>query len=1511
MPINNPYASLDPFRDINRQLRAVGISPLNMGPLQFPDFTQQQQRRMQDAAIVRERNAPHMYVNPVLSGLEWTGRKLDALTGLRGIKGLLAGKPREALSAIPIIGTFGDELGVTDPEQYTEASELLEPLGLDDSLTASILTDVALDPMTWLTLGAYGAAKGTAKAAASTSGKALGKTGYLKSLVDMAGDKNKYKALGLDAPMGPREFMMKTDLDTIIKRDKGGHFDTTLRDPSKGLTRSAGTSPIEDALRRQGADVDSMIASGEKLGSWGAVGVPFRKKHLLPARAGGLGERYAKTMDKFGRGLKAAKPFVFGRRLFDPAAGGARTIEVQEAAMRQHDAMMRVEQEVGEVLAGTEDALRKHPEFDPDKIREKLGPDTTDAQVQDYILKNIDHISHHAAGYEFDDLTGLGTLPEFSEETVTKVYQRLSDSISKRLKRQQDKAAKASKADVEEVAEGAEGVVDRFEQDLVGDQELLESIKTIDGQTRTNISRAINRLNDIGEGVGGGFGPEYLIQGGVHGRVAPKLPEHLQELEPFLKNMIDRKNAVFEFGKESGLHVDELKDAFALHHPRKTKQIPANTLAAKKEQRRRRGRMEQVDETRRIADETALDTTSAFQIERDEAFRGIFGDLAGIRQMWSDIWKGTVKHGDEEISLRSVWEEGGGNVESAIPLFGLGLLREGGYLDSLRKIATGTNDRLNQAVSEIDAAILNMGSDIDEAGRAQLKALKARREKYFDQSRVASDAIGDLLEVGDDGRFTGEWASGIKKFIEDPSKNSLKNSKLRSMAAFFATRDPDLKMYGSPFVMNPAEVYTDYTRSMLGASHGARMSLELAGAEAIIQVLHKGDVHSRSLIDMLDKWNLNTPIAKVRLLQGMVRGGKKNVLLEAITATAEANPSRFKKNYLNENTINSLVRSENIGRSLDKLRNKADFNFSIFEQQLDDALRQMTVPRELGQSLDGYMEIITNPKAVSDLAEKLDVLTDFFKTSFTTPWPAFHMRNAISAAVNNFYAGAKMANEHNPIKAFLKPYRMARQLLTGGAIKGIAKEIPRFKNRIGQADEYGRIIDDAYVTDWIRQQIRANRIAGGGQYREELISQIQRGDPRSVFPQYDIPGAVPFKQRWRETGQPRHPGDERKWGQRKVHQMRELGNEVENYARISPFIAFLSQGDEVVEAARKVKMAQVDYQALSDFERRWMRRLIPFYTFTRRQIPFVYGNLLDFRSPMSQAVRHLGRAKSRSRDPDRPEPEWLANTLALPFGEGEGGKQRYLTGLGGFMGGAEDVLSLIKPGATPMSTAGGTVRGILGRGHPLGQMLAEAATGYSLFAGRPLSELTPPTAKLIQQVTGSESLPSTPGPLAEVLLQRVPGYGRAVSTLRTLTDPNRPISGEQGSLLNLAARLLPATTGIRIKDVDLDRIKYRLQQESIEAQLRENPNVRSFTHIYIPDDVLATMSEEEQALYALYKQLQSEASKASRQRAKEEEGIQTPPAAAPQSPRSSGGSLRYLQRPVSELVNDAIGRPLL
>ena len=1476
MPINNPYASLDPFRDINRQLRAVGISPLNMGPLQFPDFTQQQQRRMQDAAIVRERNAPHMYVNPVLSGLEWTGRKLDSLTGLRGIKGLLAGKPREALSAIPILGTFGDELGVTDPEQYTDASELLKPLGLEDSLVAGIATDVVLDPLTWLTLGSYGAAKGVAKAGASASGKALGKTGALKPIIEAAKTKRGAEALGLSKPMGPSQAMMNLQADAILKRDSQGVLDDIM-----GYTpdqRVADVSPIANSLESAGYDLDTLIKPGETLGSWGAAGLPFRKKPL-PFTPGGRGEQYASLMDSIGNKMAKSKPFAFARNLFSPTAGGAIDPTVQDNLTQLASTTSRVEQQIDDQMRVVLNALEEHPETSAVRIRE-AHPDWSDSQVREHQRNNIYTIVQNIEGYDYDDIAGVtrrtddagvdqlgvASLPDYTRDTIEKTYARLADSIAERQKDLGDLADKT----------------------LVDDKSMLAGLEKIEGQTAANVGRAIERLSVISEGTGRGYGPQYFIQGGVHNRQAAQLPDHLKDLEPVISAMKQNKDAIFSHGVESGLQMDYLQDSLAKHIPRQRKNIPALTLR----ERFRKVRQSRQPGVRTQAADANVETMTMHQLQREDALKEIFGGQAGVQSMWNDV-----------AHLEGHFDESAGELmRETIDRFSEALLKEGGHLDTLRKIASGTDEAFQSEMSRLVNS--RVAPDPSVASRVKAAGLERQIGRLQEKQDMAKRAVGDFTTKSVD-----EFGNEIFEFSED----AVTSGKLSKIAAFFATQDPLIKEYGSPFVMDLHQLFQDYSRQTIAASNGARMVTSLLGSEAVLKIGSNPDISSNSILDMLNQWFIRTPVAKARVLGAM----DDNVLQEVVEKVADSGElftaSRGRGlQRMGKDEFHTIVRERftgnEVAKHLESLKNLDGFNMSRFERQMDAVLSNLSVPAPISDSIGGYMRVITQPESISKTMQYIDALTDFFKTSFTTPWPAFHSRNAISAAVNNIYAGATLEGEWNPIKRFLEPYRMTRQLLRGQAIDGIKDRIPQFKNM--SVDSTGRAVDDAYVTDWLRSHIRSQRLSGGGVFREELIGEIRRGDIGTVLPTYEIPGRVPFKERFSSTLRRQGDWDQRGMGRRSVHAMREVGNEVESYARIAPFIAFLSQGDEVAEAARKVKLAQVDYQALSPFERRVMRRLIPFYTFTRRQIPFVFGNLMD-QGPMSQSVRIMGRAKSRSRDPNRPEPDWLSNTLALAIPGGPEGKQRYVTNLGGFIGGAEDVLNLINPGRTPMDTVSGSVRGILGRTHPLIQMPIEAATGYSLFAGRPLSELTPPTAKLIQQVTGSESLPSTPGPLAEVLLQRIPGYGRAVSTLRTLTDPNRPISGEQGSLLNLAARLLPATIGIRIKDVDLDRIKYRLQQESIEAQLRENPNVRSFTHIYIPDDVLATMSEEEQAMYALYKQLQSEASKASRQRAKEEEGIQTPPAAAPQSPRSSGGSLRYLQRPVSELVNDAIGRPLL
>jgi len=240
-------------------------------------------------------------------------------------------------------------------------------------------------------------------------------------------------------------------------------------------------------------------------------------------------------------------------------------------------------------------------------------------------------------------------------------------------------------------------------------------------------------------------------------------------------------------------------------------------------------------------------------------------------------------------------------------------------------------------------------------------------------------------------------------------------------------------------------------------------------------------------------------------------------------------------------------------------------------------------------------------------------------------------------------------------------------------------------------------------------------------------------------------------------------------------------------------------------------------------------------------------------------------------DSEKPIPDWISADFAIPLPGGAEGQQRYLTRAGGMLGGMEDVFSLLKPGRTAMGGIRRTLSGIGSRMHPGLQAPIELATGQSLFLQRPLSETKPATARLIGGLTGAEQVPSFPGPITESIISRLPFFGRSVSTLRSLTDPRRPLTVDgQLSALNLAARMMPSIMGIRISEVNMDRIKNRIMQEAIEEHLKHNTSIRTFKHIYVPEAELANMDEQSRALYLLYKQISSQAAKASRARKKKE-----------------------------------------
>jgi hypothetical protein len=108
-----------------------------------------------------------------LSGLSYIGSALNKPG--RAARGLLAGKWREGLAAIP----FSDSLEITNPEDEVTGRDLTNMLGLTDrrdtgwgAWGAGVATDIATDPLTYMSFGA--------KHAVTRGGQAMEKIGALK-----------------------------------------------------------------------------------------------------------------------------------------------------------------------------------------------------------------------------------------------------------------------------------------------------------------------------------------------------------------------------------------------------------------------------------------------------------------------------------------------------------------------------------------------------------------------------------------------------------------------------------------------------------------------------------------------------------------------------------------------------------------------------------------------------------------------------------------------------------------------------------------------------------------------------------------------------------------------------------------------------------------------------------------------------------------------------------------------------------------------------------------------------------------------------------------------------------------------------------------------------------------------------------------------------------------------------------------------------------------------------------
>lgn len=479
------------------------------------------------------------------------------------------------------------------------------------------------------------------------------------------------------------------------------------------------------------------------------------------------------------------------------------------------------------------------------------------------------------------------------------------------------------------------------------------------------------------------------------------------------------------------------------------------------------------------------------------------------------------------------------------------------------------------------------------------------------------------------------------------------------------------------------------------------------------------------------------------------------------------------------------------------------------------------VPQEIAGSLSKYVQGFTRPEAMNPFLQALDSMTAMFKAGVTAIWPAKYARDFAQGQYMNWVHDAynPAYSALNP-KAWLQPVMDAKTILRDGGVMKGAAEIPYFA---------GRGLTDEQATRELAALMHAHGIAGP----EKLTGAVNATGPAAHSAEaakaFNVPGSA-------HTGFGEALSD-RNWNplnfagiggrQATAFTPGRLGSEAMNWIddinRGSAFIAKMQQGFVPEEAAKIVRMAQYDYGSMSQFEKSVMRRLMPFYSWTKNNIPAMVHQIVE--KPGGKIGQSIKFTESMRHDQGF-VPQNVGEGLAFRVGqEDETGRQRFLSNLGLPF---EDAFSYLGTG----SHAGArTIQNILADTTPYVKAPLEAAAGKQFSTGRNLDDL-------YGQLTGSQILDN--------ILYNSPA-SRAITTARTIADfPRKGVSGELTNLL----------TPAKIHDVDMEKARGVAARDLISELLSGNPNVKKFEQLYVPKGQAANLTPEDLLLMRLSKTLE-------------------------------------------------------
>lgn len=481
-------------------------------------------------------------------------------------------------------------------------------------------------------------------------------------------------------------------------------------------------------------------------------------------------------------------------------------------------------------------------------------------------------------------------------------------------------------------------------------------------------------------------------------------------------------------------------------------------------------------------------------------------------------------------------------------------------------------------------------------------------------------------------------------------------------------------------------------------------------------------------------------------------------------------------------------------------------------QQTLEALRKVTgnrglqmsdlpnyhIPAEMADEITKITKPMVAPKFFQPVLDALDGITNYTKSAQTTLWPANKSRNQMTALFQHVTHGmfdpTVSGGKANPL-SWIKPWQDAKKIRLGGVV-GDLNQIPDYK---GMTPQQARAAFDQEIVKWDvpgRKMQHSADLADYGGGIQDLLPGVKQ----------DTFGKALSKVKTGWSKKALYSNDD--------NPLFKAGRATDQYLddtnRIAAYLAKRRQGFSPEMAKREVLKAHYDYSNLSGFERTYMRRIFPFFSWYRQNMAAMLGDLAT--KPGGVVGTTLrATASLRGKDPGF-VPDWIGSGLAAPIGPEKEGTQRFLSGLGLPV---EDLAQFANP-----------LQMTLGAINPLAKYGLEQLTGKQFYSGRDLDQLYSRTG--------------LPQPV-ENLLMNSPA-GRFITTGGTLADSRKGV----------LAKALNTLTGVRISDVDMDKARRQAGQEYLERMLRGRPNVR-FTRpvAYVPRNLRDQASEAEMEMVQL------------------------------------------------------------